>query len=68
MMLSDSIMESLKFLKMSIATINEPTGKSDTPLKFTAGLLLGLSFDALIENVPDNKIVRIKVRLFAHCL
>jgi hypothetical protein len=46
---------------MTSATINEPTGKSDTPLKFTAGLILGLQFDAIIENVSDIKNIRIKV-------
>ena len=47
------------------ATIYEPTGESDTPLKFTAGLLLGVNFDAELENIEDLKNVRIKVRSFA---
>ncbi|GAB6020124.1 hypothetical protein CHUAL_002853 [Chamberlinius hualienensis] len=44
------------------ATIYEPTGESDTPLKFTSGLVLGVNLDAEIENVEDLKTVRIKVK------
>jgi hypothetical protein len=60
-MLTESTFVNLLKLRMTSATINEPTGKSDTPLKFTAGLILGLQFDAIIENVSDIKNIRIKV-------
>jgi len=61
MMLNESTFSNLLKLRMTSATINEPTGKSDTPLKFTAGLILGLQFDAVIENVSDIRNIRIKV-------
>lgn len=61
MMLNESTFSNLIKLTMTYATISEPTGKSDTPLKFTAGLILGVQFDAIIENVSDIKKVRIKV-------
>ncbi len=60
-MLTESTFANLLKLRMTSATINEPTGKSDTPLKFTAGLILGIQFDAIIENVSDIKNIRIKV-------
>lgn len=50
-------------IKMTTATIMEPTGESDTPVKFTAGLLLGINFDAEIYNLEDVANVRIQVIL-----
>lgn len=47
---------------MASATIIEPTGESDTALKFTAGLLLGIPLDAEIHNLEDTSHVRIMVR------
>lgn len=44
------------------ATIYDPTGESDNPIKFTAGLVLGVNLDAEIENVEDVKTVRVKVK------
>ncbi|TSR87334.1 Integrator complex subunit 4 [Bagarius yarrelli] len=35
------------------ATIIEPTGESDNPLRFTSGLVLALDIDATLEHVPD---------------
>ncbi len=48
-------------IKMASATIIEPTGESDTALKFTAGLLLGIPLDAEINNLEDTSHVRIMV-------
>ncbi|XP_054152936.1 integrator complex subunit 4-like [Oppia nitens] len=60
-MLNEKTFNDLVRLCMTTATIHEPSGKSDTPLKFTAGLILGLPFDAIIENISDIKYVRIKI-------
>ncbi|XP_068615644.1 integrator complex subunit 4 [Brachionichthys hirsutus] len=35
------------------ATIIEPTGESDNPLKFTSGLVVALDVDATLEHVQD---------------
>lgn len=35
------------------ATIIEPTGESDNPLRFTSGLVLALDIDATLEHVQD---------------
>uniref|UniRef100_A0A7N9AL29 Integrator complex subunit 4 n=1 Tax=Mastacembelus armatus TaxID=205130 RepID=A0A7N9AL29_9TELE len=35
------------------ATIIEPTGESDNPLRFTSGLVVALDIDATLENVQD---------------
>uniref|UniRef100_A0A8C1I9N2 Integrator complex subunit 4 n=1 Tax=Cyprinus carpio TaxID=7962 RepID=A0A8C1I9N2_CYPCA len=35
------------------ATIIEPTGESDNPLKFTTGLVVALDIDATLEHVQD---------------
>jgi hypothetical protein len=47
---------------LASAVIVEPTGESDSPLKFTAGLLLGITLDAEISNVADTSLIRIQVR------
>ena len=60
-MLNEKTFFDLIRLRMTCATIHEPTGKSDSPHKFTAGLILGLPFDAVIENVTDIRNIRIKV-------
>jgi hypothetical protein len=49
-------------IRMTSATIVEPTGESDTPVKFTAGLLLGITLDAEISNLSDVSNVRIQVK------
>lgn len=46
---------------MITAVIVEPTGESDTPVKFTAGLLLGISLDAEISNLVDVSNIRVQV-------
>ena len=48
---------------MCSATVIEPTGDSDTPLEFTTGLLLGIQFDCLLQNLTDRNHVRIRVSL-----
>eukprot|EP00061_Rhincodon_typus_P010889 g35509.t1 len=35
------------------ATIIEPTGESDNPLRFTSGLVVALDVDATLEHVQD---------------
>lgn len=49
-------------VKMARASIVEPTGDSDTPLKFTAGLLLGIPFDCELKDVTNLSSVRIRVK------
>ncbi|KAG1687336.1 Integrator complex subunit 4 [Nymphon striatum] len=44
------------------ATIDEPSGESDNPLKFTAGLVLGVNLDAQIHHIENVKQVRVKVK------
>ena len=43
------------------AKIREPTGGSDNPLRFTAGLVLAVNIDCLLDNVQDLNQVKIKV-------
>lgn len=44
------------------ATIIEPTGESDNPLRFTSGLVLALDIDATLEHVQDpQKTVKVQV-------
>ena len=47
---------------MTSATIIEPTGESDNPMKFTAGLLLGIDLDCEIQNLVDTANVRVRVK------
>uniref|UniRef100_A0A8C4QSU2 Integrator complex subunit 4 n=1 Tax=Eptatretus burgeri TaxID=7764 RepID=A0A8C4QSU2_EPTBU len=48
--------------KRASAEIIEPTGESDNPLKFTAGLVLGLDLDASIHHVSEPHLrVRVQV-------
>lgn len=51
----------LRFVKQvhrATATILEPTGESDNPLRFTTGLVLALDIDATLEHVqnPQNTV------------
>ncbi|CAN0081246.1 integrator complex subunit 4 isoform X2 [Lampetra fluviatilis] len=49
-------------VRQARATILEPTGESDNPLRFTAGLVLALDVDAKLENVPEpHRTVRVQV-------
>lgn len=51
-------------VRMAKATIIEPTGDSDFPLKFTAGLLLGIPFDCELRDITDTSAIRIRVISF----
>jgi hypothetical protein len=48
-------------LRQASAVINEPQGGSDNPLRFTAGLTLGVDVDADITNVMHTSQVYIQV-------
>ncbi|CAB3996489.1 Hypothetical predicted protein [Paramuricea clavata] len=48
-------------LRQASAVINEPQGGSDNPLRFTAGLTLGVDIDADITNVMHTSQVYIQV-------
>lgn len=44
------------------ATIIEPTGESDNPLRFTSGLVVALDVDATLEHVKDpHNTVKVQV-------
>jgi hypothetical protein len=43
--------------------INEPTGPTDKPLKFTAGLTLAVPVDIMLENVQCNHLVLVKINV-----
>ncbi|XP_078259045.1 integrator complex subunit 4 [Rhinoraja longicauda] len=44
------------------ATIIEPTGESDNPLRFTSGLVVALDVDATLEHVQDpQSIIKVQV-------
>lgn len=49
-------------LHRATATIIEPTGESDNPLKFTTGLVVALELDATLEHVQDPQ-SRVKVQV-----
>ncbi|XP_056467364.1 integrator complex subunit 4 [Gadus chalcogrammus] len=49
-------------LHRATATIIEPTGESDNPLKFTTGLVVALDIDATLEHVQDPQ-SRVKVQV-----
>ncbi|CAL8352392.1 unnamed protein product [Lota lota] len=49
-------------LHRATATIIEPTGESDNPLKFTTGLVVALDIDATLEHVQDPQ-TRVKVQV-----
>lgn len=53
--------DDLRRMKTSKATINCSSYKSDTPYKFTAGLVLELTLDALVENITNIDDLRVKV-------
>ncbi|PFX32501.1 integrator complex subunit 4-like [Stylophora pistillata] len=48
-------------LSQASAVLNEPRGSSDNPLCFSAGLTLGINVEAMLENVPDARKVRVQV-------
>lgn len=49
-------------VRQATATIQEPSGETDSPHRFTAGLVLGVSLDAQIENIENIKTVRVKIK------
>ncbi|KAK9869888.1 hypothetical protein WA026_003608 [Henosepilachna vigintioctopunctata] len=49
-------------IKMSTADILEPTGQTDTSLKFTAGLVMSVPFEAELKYILDPSRVRIKIK------
>ncbi|XP_067013887.2 integrator complex subunit 4 isoform X2 [Anabrus simplex] len=49
-------------VRMASAVITEPTGEVDAPLKFTAGLVMGVPLDAEIYNLRDTGALRLKVK------
>lgn len=53
--------DDLRRMKTCSATINNSLDKCDTPYKFTAGLVLALTIDAVIENITTVDDVRVKV-------
>uniref|UniRef100_A0AAY5ESY8 Integrator complex subunit 4 n=1 Tax=Electrophorus electricus TaxID=8005 RepID=A0AAY5ESY8_ELEEL len=46
----------------ALATIIEPTGESDNPLRFTSGLVVALDIDATLEHVQEPQTV-VKVQV-----
>lgn len=52
-----------KQIHRATATIIEPTGESDNPLRFTSGLVVALDIDATMEHVQDPQTtVKVQVR------
>lgn len=51
----------LSELRKSYAILDEPKERTETPLKFTSGLILTLKLDARLYNIKDIKNVRVKV-------
>ena len=49
-------------LRQAEAVMNEPQGGSDNPLRFTAGLTLGIDVDAEITNIASTSQVYVQVR------
>lgn len=47
---------------MSSAVILEPTGQTDTTLKFTAGLIMSIPFEAELKNLSNPERLRLKVK------
>lgn len=47
---------------MSLAEVMEPNGQADTSLKFTAGLVMSVHFDAELRHLADPSRLRLKVK------
>ena len=63
-LLSKHPIKSLPFdesIRMSHATIYEPTGNNETPLKYTAGMILAVPVDCELFNVKNHNQVRIAI-------
>lgn len=61
MLIDSQNIDDLKSMKTSMASINKSLDKSGTPYKITMGLVLGVTLDALIENIIDTDDIRVKV-------
>ncbi|CAG9769751.1 unnamed protein product [Ceutorhynchus assimilis] len=49
-------------IRMSSAQIIEPSGQADTSLKFTAGLIMSVPFEAELKYLIDPNRIRLKVK------
>ncbi|CAG0888864.1 unnamed protein product [Darwinula stevensoni] len=49
-------------VREAVATIYEPSGEAEVPLKFTAGLILGVPLDCEVSNVTEVGALRICVK------
>lgn len=47
---------------MSSAVILEPSGQTDTSLKFTAGLIMSVPFEAELYHLLDPSRIRLKIK------
>lgn len=47
---------------MTSATILEPSGQTDSALKFTAGLIMAVPFEAELNYLVDPNRLRLKVK------
>ena len=54
--------EDISKVSMSRAIVYEPSGTSDTPLKYTAGLVLAVPVDCDLINVRDTSLVKVAIR------
>merc|ERR1712223_355514 len=55
-------MRDISKIAMSKAIVYEPVGGNDTPLKYTAGLVLAVPVDCDLINVRDISLVRVAIR------
>lgn len=53
--------DDLQCMKTSSATFSNSLDKSDITHKFTAGLVLALTLDAMVDNITDTDDIRLKV-------
>ncbi|KAJ8975599.1 hypothetical protein NQ317_004440 [Molorchus minor] len=49
-------------IRMSSAVILEPSGQTDTSLKFTAGLIMSVPFEAELRHLLDPSRIRLKIK------
>ncbi|XP_003738452.1 integrator complex subunit 4 [Galendromus occidentalis] len=54
--------DNMKRIRQANATINEPTGEQDIPIKFQAGLVVAVTLDCDLENVADTSLIRVRVK------
>lgn len=62
LMVCEATIDSLLKMTVSNATILEPLTRSDHEIKFTAGLVLAVKFHAIICNIKDPRMVRVKIK------